>query len=186
MPEPIHYSTTAFAYAQSLLDVAQERKEADAVESELKAIVGLIDDNALFKQFLADPAIAEEQRMGLLERVFSGRVTPIVWNFLKVLSHRNALPMFAEITGAYEQLLDERMGKVEVDITVAHKLSPEELEAVRQRITAALKRDAVLHQYVDESIIAGLVLRVGDTMIDGSVKAQLHAMRQQLLAAGVK
>ncbi|HWB54849.1 MAG TPA: ATP synthase F1 subunit delta [Tepidisphaeraceae bacterium] len=183
MHEPTHYSTTAYAYAQSLLDVANERKEAEPVESDLQAMLQIIDENPLFKQFLADPAIKAEDRQGLLERVFQSRVVPIVWNFLKVLLHRDALPLFQQIAGAYEELLEQQLGKVEVDVTVAQRLSTEELENVRQRISTALKRDAVLHQYVDDSVIAGLVLRVGDTLIDGSVKAQLQSMKQQLLAA---
>lgn len=186
MPEPIHYSTTAYAYAQSLLAVADGQKNATEVNDQLQGIMQVIDQNPMFRQFLADPAIGETERRGLIERVFSGRVAPIVWNFLKVLDERGALPIFDQIAGAYEELLEQQLGKVEVDLTVAHRLSPEELEKVRQRVSKALKRDAVVHQYVDDSIIAGLVLRVGDTLIDGSVKAKLQSMRHQLLSAGIK
>ena len=87
---------------------------------------------------------------------------------------------------AYEDLLDERLGKVEVDVTVAVRLSPDELESVRQRIGAALKKDAVIHQYVDESIIGGMILRVEDRVIDSSVRYQLEAMRKNLLSAAPK
>jgi F-type H+-transporting ATPase subunit delta len=80
-------------------------------------------------------------------------------------------------------MLDEQLGKIEVDVTVAQKLSSEQLEEVRQRVSAALKKDAVVHQYVDESIIGGLVIRVQDKLIDASVKTQLAAMKQQLLSA---
>lgn len=186
MREVTHYSTTAFAYAESLLSVANDQKQAEAIDAELEALVGIIEQDALFKQFLSDPAIGLEQKNGLLQRVFKSRVSPLLWNFLHVLSQRDALPLFTEIAGAYGQLLEKQLGKVEVDVTVAQKLSNEELENVRQRISSALKRDAVVHQYVDDSIIAGLVLRVGDTMIDASVKSQLQTLRHQLLAAGVK
>jgi F-type H+-transporting ATPase subunit delta len=183
MTEASHFSTTAFAYAESLLSVANDQKQAEAIAAELHAIVGIVDANPLFKQFLSDPAIGAEKRSGLVERVFEGGVSPLLWNFLTVLSRRDALPILAQIAGAYAQLFEEQLGKVEVDVTTAQKLSDEELESVRQRISSALKRDAVVHQYVDDSIIAGLVLRVGDTMIDGSVKSQLQSLRHQLLAA---
>ncbi|HEY1685602.1 MAG TPA: ATP synthase F1 subunit delta [Tepidisphaeraceae bacterium] len=183
MPEVTHYSTTAFAYAESLLSVANDQKQAEAIGAELSALVGIIEQNALFKQFLSDPAIGLEQKNGLLERVFKSRVSPLLWNFLHVLSQRDALPLFSEIAGAFGELLEHQLGKIEVDVTVAHQLTGEEMENVRQRVSAALKRDAVIHQYVDDSIIGGLVLRVGDTMIDASVKSQLQLLRHQLLAA---
>jgi F-type H+-transporting ATPase subunit delta len=78
------------------------------------------------------------------------------------------------------------LGKIEVDVTVAQRLSDAQLEEVRRKVSTALKKDAVVHQYVDEKIIGGLVLRVGDRLIDGSVKAQLDAMRRQLLTAKTK
>jgi F-type H+-transporting ATPase subunit delta len=88
-----------------------------------------------------------------------------------------------EIARAYDELLDERLGKIEVDVTVAQRLGPDQLEQVRRSVSAALKKDAVVHQYVDESIIGGLVLRVQDRLIDASVRAQLEGMRRRMLGA---
>jgi len=73
-----------------------------------------------------------------------------------------------------------------VDLTVAQPLSREQLEQARQRISTALGRDAVMHPYVDENIIGGVIIRVGDKLIDASVKQQLAAIREQLLAAAPK
>ncbi len=77
-------------------------------------------------------------------------------------------------------LLDEKYGKIEVDVTTAHKLTADELENVRQRVSTALKRDAIIHQYVDESLIGGMLLRVQDQLIDASVKSQLEKIKQKL------
>jgi F-type H+-transporting ATPase subunit delta len=75
------------------------------------------------------------------------------------------------------------MGKIEVDVTVAHRLDAGTLEDVRKRVSSALKKDAIVHQYVDESIIGGLVLKVEDKLIDGSVRAQLDRMKRKLMQA---
>jgi len=80
-------------------------------------------------------------------------------------------------------LLDRQQGVVEVDVTVAKGLGDDQLEAVRRKVGDSLKRQAVVHQIVDPAIIGGLVLRVQDQLIDGSVRAQLSAMRRQLLDA---
>jgi F-type H+-transporting ATPase subunit delta len=103
-----------------------------------------------------------------------------------VLNLKRRLKEIPAIAAAYDDLLDEKLGKIEVDVTVAQKLSPDQLEQVRQRVSQALKKEAVMHQYVDESIIGGLLLRVQDKLIDASVRSQLHSLRDQLLASQPK
>lgn len=183
MPQTTHYSPTAEAYARSLLDLANERNQAESIGQEIAALREILTENPTFQQFLADPAISEAEREQTLKKVFGGRVAPLVMNFLGVLNAKGRAGLLAQAADAYDDLLDEQLGKIEVDVTVAQKLTPEQLEAVRQRVSAALKKDAVVHQYVDESIIGGLVLRVQDQLIDASVKYQLEAMREQLLTA---
>src|SRR3954469_22519559 len=101
---------------------------------------------------------------------------------MQLLASKGKLAHLDQIADAYDDLLDEQLGKIEVDVTVAQKLTAEQLEQVRQKVSAALNKDAVVHQYVDESIIGGLVLRVQDKLIDASVKTQIHKLREQLLA----
>jgi len=84
---------------------------------------------------------------------------------------------------AFCDLLDQQLGKIEVDVTVAARLSGEDLEQVRQRISKAMNRDAVVHQYVDESIIGGIIIKVRDQLIDGSVRKQLETLKKKMLAS---
>ena len=174
---------TAVAYARSMLELANERGQADEIGREMSAIREVTDQNPTFSAFLADPGIAASERTATLDRVFRGRVSPLVMNFLGVLNNKGRLRLLGSIAEAYGNLLDEQSGKVEVDVTVAQRLSPDQLEQVRQRVSEALGKNAVVHQYVDENIIGGLVLRVEDRLIDASVKYQLEAMRERLLAA---
>jgi F-type H+-transporting ATPase subunit delta len=103
-----------------------------------------------------------------------------------VLNEKNRLSMLTQIADAFDALLDEKLGKVEVDLFVAQKLSPDQLEEAKQKISQALNREAVVHAYVDESIIGGAILRVGDKLIDASVKNQLQSIKEKLLAAKPK
>lgn len=176
-------SPVAVAYAQALLDLANEAKSAAAFGAELRDLRQIIDSDAKFAQLLADPAISREERGQLIHRIFDGRASGLMLHFLGLANEKGRLGLIAAISGAYDELLDEQQGKVEVDVTVAHRINPEQLEAVRAKVSTVLKRDAVVHQYVDEQIIGGLVLRVQDQLIDGSVRAQLNLMRQQLLGA---
>lgn len=177
---------TALSYARSMLELASEQNRADEVGQEMDGIRELLEENPTFAAFLADPGIGAAERTATLEKLFRGRASPLVMNFLGVLNNRGRLRLLGPIAQAYNDLLDEQKGNVEVDVTVAQRLSPDQLEQVRQRVSQALGRNAVVHQYVDENIIGGLVLRVEDQLIDASVKYQLEAMRERLLAARKK
>ncbi len=179
-------SSTANAYARALLELATAQGQAEAVRAELEGLRQIIESNPVFAEYLADPGISLVKRQATLERIFRGRISDLVLNFLGVVNRNHRLRRLAEIEHAYQELYDAQLGNVEVDVTSMMKLNDEQLETVRQRVSAAIGKNAIIHQYVDESILGGLVLRVQDRLMDASVRTQLKAMRAQLLAARPK
>jgi F-type H+-transporting ATPase subunit delta len=171
------------AYAQALLDLANEANQADSIAQELRAIRQIIDTNDEFAQVLADPAIGGQERGELMNKLFAGRASDLMMKFLGLVNEKDRLGELAGIAGAYDDLIERQHGNIVVDVTVAHKLSDDQLENVRRTISETLKRNAVVQQFVDDSIIGGVVLRVQDQLIDGSVRAQLSAMRRKILIA---
>jgi F-type H+-transporting ATPase subunit delta len=176
-----HHSPTVLSYATSLLQLADEQQQAQPIGEELDQLAEILEQNPSFGLYLADPCIGQEERSRVLRDIFAGKINPLLWNFLGILNLKNRLSLLGQIITAYGDLLDEKFGKIEVDVTTAHQLSADDLEMVRQRVSSALKKDAVIHQYVDESIIGGMVLRVQDQLIDASVKAQLEAIKHKLM-----
>lgn len=170
-------------YAKALLQLANAQKQAEPLRAELKSLAEILEKNPSFKAILSDPAVSEATRDALLKKTFTNRASPTLINFLGLLNSRGRIGLASEIIDAYDDLLEEQLGNVEVDVTVSQKLSPEQLERVRQRVSSAIGRNAVVQQHVDESIIGGLVLRVQDRLIDASVKHQLEIMKRQLLDA---
>jgi F-type H+-transporting ATPase subunit delta len=166
-----------------LLELAEERHQMQQMDDELRGLREVVEANPTFRAFLRDPGVGEQERADTLKRVFGGKLSPLVMNFLGVVNAHGRMGKIEEIARAYDELLDERLGKIEVDVTVAQRLGPDQLEQVRRSVSAALKKDAVVHQYVDESIIGGIVLRVQDRLIDASVRAQLEGMRRRMLGA---
>ena len=175
-----HHSTLALTYARSMLELAEERNEIEPVANDMGAIGQVLEENPTFAELLRDPGISAEERQGVLDKAFGGG-EKLVKRFLHLLNERGRLRMLPEITDAFEYLLDQKLGKVEADVTVAQKLDDEQLEDVRRRVGEALGKDAVVHQYVKPEIIGGMILRVGDQVIDASVRRQLDAMRERLL-----
>ena len=146
----------------------------------------IVDANPVFGQYLADPAISQADRWAALQRILDGRISHLLMNFLGVMTRNGRIRQLGEIAASYAALYDDMVGNVEVDVTSVRKLGPEDLEKVRQRVSEALGKNAIVHDYVDESILGGLVLRVTDRLIDASVRYQLQAMKQRLLAVRPK
>jgi F-type H+-transporting ATPase subunit delta len=182
MPEHMHSSITAVTYAKSLLELATERKMAEDTGQQLLAIRQVLESNREFAEYLRDPGISRQERIATINRIFGGRASDLVLKFLGVLGEHDRLRLLVEIENAYADLYEEQVGNVEVDVTSVSALSAEQVELVRQRVSAALGKNAVVHQYVDASILGGLVLRVQDKMIDASVRYQLKAIHDRLLS----
>lgn len=177
-----HNSAASLAWARALIELAEEQKQLEPIGAELAQIAALVREHPNFARFLADPTVSQVERGETVARIFGNQIQPLLRNFLGVLNARNAMSTLAAVADAYHDLLDVKLGKVEVDVTVAHALSPQDLNNVRKRISEALNKEAVVRQKVDDRIIGGMVLRVGDRLIDGSVRAQLQDMEQQLLS----
>lgn len=176
----------AISYARALLELASQQNQAPNVGEEMSAIRQVLESDPGFGHFLADPSLGRANRSAMLERVFRNRASPLVSNFLGVVDQNGRLGQLAEIAAAYGDLLDEQLGNVEVDLTVAQQLGDADLERVRQQIGTAMNRNAIVHQHVDDSIIGGMVLHVQDRLIDASVRYQLQAIKERLFAAAPK
>ena len=178
----------ARVYAQSLLELADAAGgDEKIVETggELSVIAEMIRDDAEVAEFLRSPIVDSEKRAESLRRIFEGRVSDLVLRFMLVLNGKGRLGEFGAMASGYDQLVNERMGRVEVDVmTVDGSLDPDQLALLGEKVKAKLGQEPVFHQYADESLIGGLVLRVGDQLIDGSVRGQLRRMREELLASG--
>ena len=177
-------SPVAVAYARSLLELANERNTARDVGEEMKAISQLMKENPQFKEFLANPAVGHNDRQRVIENVFKGQASELVYNLIRVANAKGRAGVLDEIAATYSKLLDEQLGNIDVQVTTARDLDGGQEDAIRQRISQVLGKNPILHKHVDESIIGGVVVRVGDKVMDASVKTQLKSMRERLLASG--
>ena len=174
---------TLNSYAQALLELADVRGATDQVAADLKDISGIIDAEPMLGKYLGDPSISHVQRNEKLDRVFSGKTADVLVGFLKLLNAKGKLASIHGIAKAFQHLLDLRQGNQDVEITVPHALGDQELEDVRVEISKKIGKHAQITQKIDESIIGGLIMKIGDKLIDGSVKSQLESMKRRLIAA---
>lgn len=173
-------------YARSLYELA-EGAGADKVKEiaeELADIVELTRGDQTFGEFLQSPIIARDKRRQSLQLIFGDRVTDLTLRFLLVLNDKGRLPHLLSIVAAYDAMVDEAHGRIEVDMWTAAPMGDEQLETVTARIREALGKDPILHAYTDEAMMGGIKLRIGDQLVDGSIATRLRRMRQGLLRDG--
>lgn len=176
-------SPAVVAYAQALLELAIADGQGQQIAGELQALVQIIAQEPDCKSFLVDPGISCAERWDVLQRIFAGRISPLLLNFLGVLNEKDRFALLGHIAQAYAAMLDKKQNVVRAQVTVAAELDQQQVEEVCRRVSEALGKTAVIEQKIDPAVIGGLVLRVEDQLMDVSVRAQLDALKKQLLAS---
>ena len=183
----IHTDAIAQVYAKSLYELADDAGGRDKIvelAEELEQICELARGDRSFSEFLASPIINTKARGEVIRNIFHGRITDLALRFLLVLNEKSRLRRLESISAAFDQLVHEAFGRVEVDIFTPGPLGREQIDTIQQRIQAALNREPIVHAYTDSEMIGGVKLRIGDQLIDGSVASRLRRLRQNLLTFG--
>ncbi len=171
-------------YAKALLGSAGH--SVDAIVAELEAIVSeCLNAHPQFEQALASPRISLDQKEAMLDRIFSGKIDGKLLNFLKVLCRRGRIGSLRAIQVSATVMREEQLGKQRVMVTTAQTLGDEQREQIKHRLRDAFGIEAILLEVVDESLLGGIVLRIGDKVLDGSVLGKLQSIRTAV-ASGVQ
>ncbi len=169
-------------YAKALLGATEKAGNTTTVLAELDSLV----DDVLarlpnIKAAWTSPRIGHRDKELMLDKAFAGRMSRELLNFLKVVSKHGRMECLAAIRRAARDQFNALRGRVEVTVRTADALDGQSQTLVRSRLEAALQRDVDLALQVDPQLIGGIVVRVGDTVYDGSVANQLKRMRAETL-----
>lgn len=179
--------TLARIYARSLFDLSEAAGGRDKileVADELEQICELIRGDASLGEYLTSPVIDPARRGTGLRTMFSGRITDLVLRFLLVLNNNGRLGHFEAINAGFEELVQEAWGRVEVDVWTATPLQDDVQQELHTKLQGILGKEPVIHAWLDESMIGGIRIRIGDQMVDGSVSTKLRQIEQQLRQHG--
>lgn len=177
----------ARTYAQALFDLTKAAGGASATEQtlgELEDILELARTEPKFGEFLASLILPAKSRAASIQKVFRGKASDLTVNFLLVLNDKDRLSHLPSIVAAFEQIVQESFGRVEVDVYTATPIDQQQVSDIRSRLQSVLKREPVVHTYVDPSLLGGLRLQIGDQLIDASVATRLRRMRDRLGGTG--
>jgi F-type H+-transporting ATPase subunit delta len=171
----------ARVYAQAFIAAAAKSPDTADLVEQMSELVEVLDRSPRLEQVFQSALISQEEKEGAIQRVFGNRVSPVVLNFLKVLSRHGRLELLRPISRLVVKLDRERRGLTDVEVRVARELADDIRTEIYDRIRRALGTEPVLHVSVDPGLIAGIWVRVGDRVFDGSVRTQLEHARRAMI-----
>lgn len=173
--------TVARRYAAALADVVFAGGDQAAIRKELTGWESMIQSSEPLQQVFSNPTIAYDQKRAVLEEMIKrSKVQPTTANFLRILLKNQRLTELGEINRRFAQVLDERSGVVAAHVTTARPVSDDIREALSGRLTTVTGKDVRLSFAIDESIIGGVIARVGSTVYDGSIRNQLQQLEVRM------
>ncbi len=176
-------TTIARVYAVTLLRLAEKHDALEAVSEDLAAISDLLDTNAGLRRFLTAPQIAAGEKRAFIERVFGDQLHPVVIRFLGLVIDKHREPLLPVIGRVWKSILDERANRQAATVIGAAPFDDATLVRIRSALEQVTGKTIELDQEVDEEILGGVMVRTGDTVIDGSLRSRLATLRRRLRSA---
>ncbi len=178
-------ASVASRYARALVEVVLEQHiDGNAAREQLRAMVGAVHESLELRRVWESPAVLPEQKLAVLDAIARqiGAVKPIR-NFMAIIIDHRRLKMLDDIVRIFETELDEQLGFAEVQVSSARPLSAQEQREVESRVERMTGKKVRATYVSNAELLGGLLVRVGDTIYDGSVRGQLEKLRQELSTA---
>jgi len=169
-------------YAETLLTLAKKSGEEEEWGALIEAIAVAMQEDRTLKTFLESPKLAASQKIEILARALGKRVPPVFLRFLEIVVSKRRQMLIPEIASEYRALIDESEGRVHANVTVAREPAGPEKDALARQLSRVLGKRVVPHITLNPAILGGLIVKIGDTVMDGSVRRRLATLRSRMLA----
>lgn len=165
-------------YAQAIFDLALENNQVEQWGEDL-AVVAEVFEDAGFAALLKHADMPRADKLKATAEVLSN-VNPMIRNLVDLLVSKNAVDSISGVYSGYTELLDRHLGRQRVEITTAVPLESAETDRISSYVSDLVRSEVVLTTKVDEAILGGLVIQIGDRLLDGSTKTRLEGLRNRL------
>lgn len=174
-------------YAQAIFELAVQQDQVDQWAEELQWVAQVLQDGD-FSTFLKHAEVTAGEKAKAIDAVL-GDVHPLVRNLTNLMVLRGMVDLVDDVQADYLRLLDEHRGRQRVEVTAAVPLEDQEVDRLIRFVSNLIRKEVVLSTQVDESILGGVVIQIGDQLLDGSTRSRLESLRQQIrsnpIASGI-
>jgi F-type H+-transporting ATPase subunit delta len=178
--------TIARRYATALYEEAENLDIVDTVDDDIELLRASLSDSDELHRFFQNPVISDEKKQNVVKALFGERTHDLTQRFLGLLIKKDREGMVSAIADQYHDLRNEQRGIVEATVKAAHDLDEEVQSSLKDALESATGKRVVLHLEQDESLIGGVVVRVGDRVFDGSVRNKLDSLRERFRTSRVE
>lgn len=175
--------TIARNYAETLLELARRaggdlRGWCDMIES----VGNAVESDRRLRVFLESPRVSTKQKQDIIQKAYGTHVPTTFVRFLQALVRNRRQMLIPEIARSFQDLVDEVEGRVHASVTVSREADDRDREVIVGELSRAFGKNVVPHYFVNPAILGGVIVRVGDTVLDGSVRRRLQTLRGLMLA----
>ena len=170
-------------WAKALMELACENENIskEDILDDLREIAETIDSSEDLSNVVSNPSVSTEEKQIVLCKLFQNSIMPIVYNFLYALNLRKRLGMISEIATEFEKELEVLKNITRVDITSAIDLTEERKNEVKAKVSEKLNKEVIIDWKVDNDIIAGLIFKIDEQIIDNSIKYKLEDLSKEII-----
>lgn len=167
-------------YSDALIEVAGNKNEIDDVYSDLSTIVSAIDSVKEMKDFLSHPIIPQSEKKDVIQSVFEGKIKQDTLNLLNILVEKNKISLVNTILYCFEESMDEAKNVLKVSVVSAVEVDEDLKNKLKEKLENKLQKHVKFEFAINPDIIAGLVLKINDKTIDGSMAAMLEGFKKSI------
>jgi F-type H+-transporting ATPase subunit delta len=176
-------TTIARNYAETLLELARRAGDLRGWGDLIEQVSDAVETDRRLRIFLESPRVSGQQKKEVIQKAFGGALPREFVRFLQALvTHRRQM-LIPAIAHEYHDLVDQVEGRIHASVTVARDADEADRQVIATQLSRALGKDVVPHFHVNPAILGGVVVRVGDTVLDGSIRRRLAALRANMLGA---
>ena len=169
-------------YAKALVNLAEKEKDLDNAGKNLTAITEVYKENSELRQVLSDTKVSSIVKQEILKDVLNTiKTSKLLDTFSRYLLAKRRIDILPDIERAFNLLLQEKLGRIEANVTAAYELPKETVKKLVNAISGYSGKEVKVNVAIDPSIIGGMVTRIGSTVIDGSIKTHLNKIRQSII-----
>lgn len=167
-------------YAEALFELSEEENITKEIYNELNNVVDIVKNNKDLDNVLKSPLVAKAEKVQLIETLFNTKINNNLKNFLKILVEKGRISSLKSIELTFKELLNDKHNIIEGTVISAIALTNEKVKELEEKLSKKYNKNVTLENKVDESILGGVLVRLGNTQIDGSVKTRLDNIKDQL------
>ena len=165
-------------YAEALFELAKSAGKIGECYDNLDELNNIYRNEKVFRDFFTSPTINRDQKIAIIHEIFEGSIETLVLNLLCILIRKHRETALDNINAAYRQYRDEDINRVYAEVVTAAKMDDEVVNRLKSELTEKLDKSVIIEEKLNEKIIGGMIVRIGDNVINSSILSKLRRLRR--------